>query len=79
MKIVDLYWKWKRILRRNSETIARVITIVLVAILVGVVGYASYTIIRDDAVRAAEANRIEIRLPLRKPQNTIMASLASAR
>lgn len=66
MKIVDLYWKWKRILRRNSETIARVITIVLVAILVGVVGYASYTIIRDDAVRAAEANRIEDKTSIKK-------------
>ena len=66
MKIVDLYWKWKRILQRNSETIARVITIVLVAILVGVVGYASYTIIRDDAVRAAEANRIEDKTSIKK-------------
>ena len=57
MKIVDLYWKWKRVIRKNSETITRVITISLVAILVGLIAYASYTMIRDDAVRAALADK----------------------
>ena len=66
MKIVDLYWKWKRILRKNSETITRVITISLIVLLVAVVGFVSYTIIRDDAVRAAEANQVVDKTSIKK-------------
>ena len=57
MNINDLYWKWKRAIRKRKETIARVTTIVLIVAFVAVIGYAAYTIIRDDAVRAAEANK----------------------
>lgn len=69
MKIVDLYWKCKRVLRKNQETIARVITALLIAILVGVVGYASYTIVRDDAARAALLNQDEDKTTIKAKKN----------
>ena len=49
MKIIDLFWKWKRAFRKNRETIARVISITLIVALVAVVAYASISIIRSDA------------------------------
>lgn len=57
MKIVDLYWKCRRAIRKRQETIARVITTVLIVAMVAVIGYVSYTIVRDDAERAALANQ----------------------
>lgn len=57
MNITDLYWKWKRAIRKRRETIARVTTIVLVALLVAVIGYAAVSILQDDAERAAIAGQ----------------------
>ena len=57
MNIVDLYWKWKRAIRKRRESIARVITVSLIVLLVAVIGYATFTIIRDDAHREAIANQ----------------------
>lgn len=56
MNINDLYWKWKRAIRKRRETIARVTTIVLATILVGVLAYAAISILQGDAQRAAIAN-----------------------
>lgn len=56
MNINDLYWKWMRAIRKRRETIARVTTIVLVAILVGVLAYATVNILQGDAEREAIAN-----------------------
>ncbi len=57
MNIIDLYWKWKRAIRKKRETIARITTIALVVLLVAVVGYSAFTIVRDDARREVIANQ----------------------
>lgn len=57
MKIKDVFWKWKRAIRRNKETISRVFSICLIVLLVAVVGYAAFNIYQSDRRREEEANR----------------------
>ncbi len=57
MNINDLFWKWKRIIRKNRETISRTISIVLIVALVAALGYAAVSIIKEDARRELIANQ----------------------
>ena len=67
MNINDLYWKWKRAIRKRKETIARITSITLIVALVAVIGYAAFSIIQSDA-RIAELNNQE------KDKTTIKAT-----
>ncbi|MBQ3491318.1 MAG: hypothetical protein IJA74_02060, partial [Oscillospiraceae bacterium] len=57
MKIKDFYWKLKRAIRRNKKAIRTGISVVMTVVLVAVIGYAAYTIVRADAIK--EANKVE--------------------
>ncbi len=57
MNIKEVFWKWKRAIRKRRETITRVISISLIVALVAVVGYAAYNIYQDDVARALAANQ----------------------
>lgn len=67
MNIIDLFWKWKRVIRKNRETIARVTSITLIVALVAVIGYAAFTIIQSDM-------RIEALKDQTKDKTTIKAT-----
>lgn len=56
MNINDLFWKWKRAIRKRREVIGRVISIVLIVLTVAFVGYVLYTTYQADLRREALAN-----------------------
>ncbi len=53
MSIKEVFWKCRRVLRKNKETISRTISITLIVLLIAAVGYAAFSIIKADQ-RAAE-------------------------
>lgn len=53
MKINDLYWKWKRAIRKNRKAIKTGISLTLTVALLAVVGYAAYTIYKADVIKEA--------------------------
>lgn len=57
MNINELYWKVKRFLRKNKETISRGISIVLIVVLLTALGVAAVSIIRADNRREELANQ----------------------
>ncbi len=57
MNIKDFYWKWKRMLRKNKETIGRVINVTLVVCLIVLVGVLVNNIIQSDKRREEIANQ----------------------
>lgn len=57
MNIKELYWKWKRAIRKRRETISRAISICLIVALVAVVGYTAYNIYQSDLRRAELENQ----------------------
>jgi len=59
MNINDVFWKCKRVIRKNRETITRTISITLIVALIALVGYAAYSIYQADATRAALASQEE--------------------
>ena len=57
MNIKDVYWKCKRIFRKHKDTMSRVISYTLIALLVVAVAYAAYSIYQSDLRREELANQ----------------------
>lgn len=57
MNIKDVFWKWKRMIRKNREEISRAISITLIVALIAVVGYAAYSIYQSDLRQAELAKK----------------------
>lgn len=56
MNIKDVFWKWKRAIRKRSELIGRIISICLVVFLLALVAYIGVTTYQSDIERQAIAN-----------------------
>ncbi len=57
MNIKDFYWKWKRKIHKNKETIGRVISVTLIVCLVALLCIGVYSIIQSDKRREEIANQ----------------------
>lgn len=57
MNIKDVYWKCRRIFRKHKDTMSRVISYALIALLVVAVVYAAYSIHKSDLRREEIANQ----------------------
>ena len=57
MKINDFYWKLKRAIHKNKNTIKTAVSISLTVALVAIIGYAAFTIYKADVIK--EAAKVE--------------------
>lgn len=56
MDIKEVFWKWRRTIRKNRETIGRVLNTVVVVFLIALVGYILWFTYNSDQKREAIAN-----------------------